>query len=133
MRRLTGRVLGLAALGASLAACASNRYRNPEGQEVTTLVVNNQNWLEHNIYLLYGGQRIRLGTARSETRTRLVIPAQYVFGATSLQFLADPIGSRVEPISDKIVVSPGDEVELTIPPSVTFPTRIQIIGSRPPI
>ena len=118
MNRLVGTALA-AALALAPAACASNRAAGGPGvvQERTTLVVDNQNFLDFTIYLIAGGQRIRLGLATGNTKTRMTIPAQFVFGATSLQFQADPIGGRRAPVSQAITVSPGDEVELTIPPN----------------
>jgi hypothetical protein len=105
----------VAGIGLTTAGCASARPAATSGQEQTTLVVRNDNYLDHNIYLIRGADRVRLGTARGLTTTRFVIPAQYVFGVSSLQFLADPIGSRVTPVSDRVNVSPGDEVQLVIP------------------
>ena len=130
MRSLTRRAFLAAALTLAVAACASNKYRTSSEQEQTTLTVRNDNFLEHNIYLLYGGQRIRLGTARSNATTKFVIPPQYVFGVTALQFLADPIGASRTPVSDQISVSPGDEVQLIIPPN-TSPLNWSAIRRAP--
>lgn len=104
-----------ALLGASmaLAACGPKRVQTA-GQEPTILVVRNDNYLDHNIYLLQGSQRIRLGTARGLATSRFTIPAQYVFGVSSLQFLADPIGGTITPVSERVNVSAGDEVHLQI-------------------
>jgi hypothetical protein len=56
-----------------------------------------------------------------------------VFGGTALQFLADPIGARATPVSDRVSVSPGDEVQLIIPPAGTFSSPFLMIQSaRPP-
>ena len=82
--------------------------------EQTVLVVKNDSYLDHNVYLLQGLQRVRMGTARGLATSKFNIPRQYVFGVSSLQFLADPIGSNVTPISERINVSPGDEVHLLI-------------------
>jgi hypothetical protein len=97
-----------------LAACATARYQSPGEDEATVLVVRNDNYLDHVIYLLQGAERVRLGTARGLTTTRLQIPRQYVFGPTTLQFLGDPIGSRNTPVSERVTVVPGDEVHLWI-------------------
>lgn len=101
-----------------VSACGA-RQRAPDqgGREQTVLSVRNDNYLDHTIYLLAGGgsERVRLGVARGLTTSRFVIPASYVFGPTALQFLADPIGARGTPVSDRITVSPGDEVQLIIP------------------
>ena len=118
MRRVAIRSLALLSLAVTLSGCGGNpkiRTANPDQQQ-TVLVVNNQNFLDFTIYLLYGGQRVRLGDATGNRRTKLTIPARYIFGVSTLQFQADPIGGRRAPISDAISVTPGDEVELTIPP-----------------
>lgn len=113
------RTIGLALL---LAVAPAACYRSKSGgqietQERTTLVVDNQNFLDFTIYLIVGSQRVRLGNAPGNTKTRLTIPPQYIFGPTSLQFQADPIGGRRAPVSYPLTVSPGDEVELIIPPN----------------
>lgn len=113
MRAALGLTL-LAALAAT-SACASARRSEARDDERTYLTVRNDNYLDHTIYLLNGSERVRLGTARGLATTRFLIPTHYVFGPTSLQFLADPIGSRVTPISERVNVSPGDEVQLIIP------------------
>ena len=110
--------LVIAGLLQTATACSSRRQPDPavpgDAQE-TTLVVRNDNYLDHTIYLLSGSQRVRLGVARGLTTSRFVIPGQYVFGPVALQFLADPIGSRVTPISERVSVAPGDAVEIIIP------------------
>lgn len=124
-RRLAGRLLLPLFALLALPACASTQSggdpadpsagRRPE-PEPTTLLVDNQSFLDANIYVLRGGQRVRLGLARGNGRTRLTIPANLIFGATALQFQADPVGSSRTPVSSEIRVDAGDEVRLTIPP-----------------
>ena len=100
---------------ATLPACASKSAAttdNPANAQ-TTLVVRNDNYLDFNIYLIQGSQRVRIGTARGLATSRLTI-SRYVFGVTVLQFLADPIGGNVTPVSERINVTPGDEVHLQI-------------------
>lgn len=108
-------VTALLGLSLSVGGCGS---RNPAArttpEEATILVVKNDSYLDHNMYLLQGSQRVRMGTARGLATTRFTIPRQYVFGVSVLQFLADPIGSNVTPVSERINVVPGDEVHLTI-------------------
>ncbi len=102
-------------LSLTLAACGGRRAAETANTtERTMLEVKNNSYLEHNIYLLQGSQRIRLGTARGLATSRFEIPRQYVFGVSALQFLADPIGSNVTPVSERISVSAGDLVVLEI-------------------
>ncbi|MBV6521550.1 MAG: hypothetical protein MNPFHGCM_01689 [Gemmatimonadaceae bacterium] len=104
-------------LTTTVSGCYRGKGSVLDEQPQTLLTVDNQNFLDFTIYLLAGGQRVRLGTATGNRKTRLIIPAQYIFGATTLQFQADPIGGNRAPVSYPLTVSPGDEVELTIPPN----------------
>lgn len=115
MRRTSGLIV-LLGLSVALGGCASKQSTTTtnEAREPTTLVVKNDSYLDHNIFLLQGSQRIRIGTARGLASSRFTIPPQYIFGVTSLQFLADPIGGSVTPVSERINVVPGDEIHLQI-------------------
>lgn len=104
----------LLGLSLALAGCGGRRAQTGTPQEQTVLVVKNDNYLDHNVYLLQGLQRIRMGTARGLATTRFTIPRQYIFGVSVLQFLADPIGGNVTPVSEQVNVAPGDEVHLLI-------------------
>lgn len=115
--------LALTTLG-TVAACSNNSSAGAGGmatpREATTLTVQNQGSLDMTIYAIRGpvGQRIRLGMATSNSTTNLVIPSNLLFGAaTSLRFIADPIGGVRNSVSSEILVSPGDNVTLQIPPS----------------
>lgn len=115
LRRSFVRALPLATAGA-VAACRSGSRAPAPPQPRTTVRVENQGFSDMVIYLINGGQRIRLGTATGNGTTTFTIPPQFVFGVSSLQFLADPIGGNRTPVSDAIQVSPGDQVRLIIPP-----------------
>ncbi|HEY3222089.1 MAG TPA: hypothetical protein VGJ80_15260 [Gemmatimonadales bacterium] len=87
----------------------------PEPQPQTTVKVQNQNFLDMNVYVLQGGQRIRLGTVTGLSSQVFTIPA-YIVRGSPLQFEVHPIGGRTNPRTETISVQPGDHVELTIPP-----------------
>ena len=98
-------------------ACASRKTTGSLDKPLpTTVVVDNQGVLDMTIYVLRGAQRVRLGIAGGLTKTRLTIPQGVVFGATSLRFIADPIGGSRNPVSEEITISEGDEIGLRIPP-----------------
>jgi hypothetical protein len=83
-----------------------------------TLEVENQNFLDMTVYVVEGGARQRLGVVRGNSTTTLTIPEQLIRGGASpLRFLADPIGQEGLPVTEEIVVQPGDAVQLVIPPS----------------
>ena len=108
-------VAGALALGS---ACRGNTSGGEEAvpAEPTYVKVQNRAYLDMNIYVFRSSQRIRLGTVTGNNTSRLLIPANLLFGSTPLRFMADPIGGRRQPTSEEISVSPGDEVVLTIPP-----------------
>lgn len=102
------------------AGCASIRQSRPGSSQYaprTYVEVDNRGLTDMTIYVIEGGQRIRLGLASGNARTELPIPPHIVSHARRLQFLADPIGSRRNAISDSIHVERGDRVTLIIPPS----------------
>ncbi|MFN2563459.1 MAG: hypothetical protein ABR499_00435 [Gemmatimonadaceae bacterium] len=120
MRALPRRLTLPLMLLALMAACAprSRSNRPPAAIEPAYVRVMNQSWLDMNMYVLRSSQRIRLGTVGANQTQRFRLPANLIFGATPLRFMADPIGSSRTAQSFEIVVSPGDEITLTIPPGV---------------
>jgi hypothetical protein len=105
-------VLGLAACGGLSSASGSADRREP-----TVVEVNNQSFLDMTVFAVRNSQRVRLGNAGGNTRTRLTVPPSLVSGLTPVRFIADPIGSDRASVSQEILVAPGDTVVLTIPPS----------------
>jgi hypothetical protein len=99
-------------------SCSMNKNLEEIAEPVppTRLKVENQAFLDMTIYVYRSSQRIRLGLASGNSTTRLTIPPNLIFGSTPLRFQADPIGGNRPAISQEIMVSPGDEVVLTIPP-----------------
>lgn len=109
--------IALAASLAFVSACGSSRSGGQDTTRLETFVeVDNQALLDMTIYVVRGGQRVRLGMATGLSRTRLTIPSGIVFGATTLRFLADPVGARATPVSEEISVREGETVVLRIPP-----------------
>ena len=115
-RGAASRALSLVLLAALAAACVS-----PPGaaggalRAGATLRVENQAVLDVNVYALRAGQRIRLGTVSAHSTATLRVPATLVGSGMGVQFIADFIGSDRAPVSEEVVIWPGDEVRLTIP------------------
>jgi hypothetical protein len=113
----TRRYFVVAMLGLALAACRGSKPRSaPIPQPRTSVRVENQGFSDMTVYAIRSGQRVRLGIATGNSTTTFTIPANLIFGATPLRFLADPIGSSRTPVSDEITVQPGDQVRLVLPP-----------------
>lgn len=81
-----------------------------------TLRVDNQAFLDVNVYVLRSGQRTRLGMVTALTTRTFVLPRTLVGTATTVQFLAAFIGSNRAPVSEEVVVWEGDEIELRVTP-----------------
>lgn len=98
-------------------ACAPMRTAPLSAQPQTTLKVDNQGFLDMTIYVRGDLGRVRLGLASGAATTKFVIPDEVIRSATSLRFVADPIGSARASVSQEISVRPGDEVVMQIPPA----------------
>jgi hypothetical protein len=118
---MRARSLGILPLLLLIAACSARgagEGASSPARGNATLEVENQGFYDMTVYVVDGVQRQRLGIARGNATTRLTIPDRLVRGgAAPLRFLCDPIGGEGLPLSEEIVVEPGDEVALVIPPS----------------
>ncbi len=81
------------------------------------MTVDNQNFLDMNVFLIRGGQRIRLGTVPGLTQHILMVRPELIGYGTEVQFELHPIGGRGSPVTETITVHPGDVIHLTIPPN----------------
>jgi hypothetical protein len=112
-----GACLALAAVAPLALAGCRRTPRAPEAPApATTIRVENRSFDNVVVYALRSSQRMRLGQVNANATATLRIPSYIMNGTTPLRFLADPIGARRTPISQEIVVNPGDEVYLLIPP-----------------
>jgi hypothetical protein len=110
--------LAAAALVAIVAACTGTGKNAPTPQPVTTVHVQNQAFIDVDVFAVYSGSRVRLGTVTANGAANFRIPATVVGPGRDLQFLADPIGSVRQGVSFAIYVRPGEHVSLTIPPTM---------------
>ncbi|MGH7572316.1 MAG: hypothetical protein ACREMK_10790 [Gemmatimonadota bacterium] len=94
------------------AACASAEERRAATGPVS-VEVTNYNYLDVNIYAVAGSQTIRLGTVTTNSEVTFEVPRGLPLSG-GIRFLVDPIGSRGAYLSDDIVVSPGDIIELVV-------------------
>jgi hypothetical protein len=119
MTRTVKLMIALFALALGAAACVGTGKNAPTPQAATYVRVENQSWLDVDVFAVYGGTRRRLGTVTGNTTQRLVIPTSVVGIGRALAFMADPVGSsRTGTTISEIYVTPGQELTLTIPPGL---------------
>jgi hypothetical protein len=122
MRVQLAKLATVVAMLATVAACSHatrNMHDDEGGQPTTRVHVENQNYLDANVYVIgNGGARQRLGTVTGNTNQDFVIPDYIISPANTVRFLIEPIGSNAAPISNSLSIQPGQTVTLTIPPNV---------------
>jgi len=99
------------------AACHRGAVAPIDPRAEVAVTVDNQNFLDMNVFLIRGGQRIRLGTVPGLSSRILMVRPDLIGYGTELQFEVHPIGGRSNPISETITVHPGDVIHLTITPT----------------
>jgi hypothetical protein len=80
----------------------------------TTLMVQNNNWSDVNIYLVRGSARTRIGSVTAMGKAEFKLPAAYVVGVSDVTLQAAPVGSNDSYISPPIQVFPGAQLALTV-------------------
>ena len=113
MRRVMPLAVGLLAAGCHHAGKQATAPPRAE----TAVKVQNQNYLDMDVFVVRGGQRIRLGMVTGLSTQLFMLRPEVVGTGTDLQFEFHPIGGRANPRTERIMVQPGDVIELTIPPS----------------
>ena len=85
----------------------------PAATDAVTVSVLNNNWQDVDVYAVRNGQRIRLGNVTA-TRTGVFVLPQGVALAPDLRIQIHPLAATRDYISPKLVVSPGDVVEIVV-------------------
>ena len=95
--------------------------------EAVSVVVENDNFSDVNVYAVRGAERVRLGTVTGNTSAKLTLsPSLYTGDGVSL--VAIPIGGVGAASSGRLTLSPGDEVKFRIMPILNQST----VFVRPP-
>ena len=111
------RVFPLLLFTLAAAACHRGAVAPINPQAEVAVSVDNQNFLDMNVFLIRGGQRIRLGMVPGISSRILMVRPELIGYGTEVQFEVHPIGGRGNPITETISVRPGDVIRLTIPPN----------------
>jgi hypothetical protein len=104
----------LAGLTMGAGACATNHGSGAaQPPERVTVTVKNTNWMDMNVFAVRGTTRSRVGSVTGLTTATLHVPTNLAPDGI-LQFMVDPIGSDGAYVTERISVSPGQRIELTI-------------------
>lgn len=99
------------------AACAHTSHMPEDAPERTVLKVENQGFPDMNIFVMVeSSNRVRLGTVTGTSNAYFTLPDYLIRGTRELRFQALPIATPRGPVSQSIIVTPGDTVVLVIPP-----------------
>lgn len=111
------RLAAAVALTATSSACTVTTQiaQRVSLSSATFVEVTNWSWSDVAVYAVGSGPRWRLGMVTSQDTRTFLIPSQSL-AASDLRLMADPIGSREIFVSDRISVSPGQRVDLTVTP-----------------
>jgi hypothetical protein len=118
---LSTRLLVVALGSLVLAGCRTRAETEPAGPApdpgTTQLEVVNRSSSDMDIYIVRGGQQVRLGLAPGNVTTRFVITRGQVAGVGPAYFQARPIAGMGRTIgSEPVMLRLGDVVTLNIPP-----------------
>jgi len=113
--RLAGGAAGIALLTllALVSACGGRAARRSPTGEPVTVEVDNQNYLDVVVFALRDGTSARLGDVSGLMRGTFDVPDHLIVVGT-VRLLVDPVGSPQAYLTDPILVSPGDIVELRV-------------------
>lgn len=101
----------------ALASCARTGQLSPPAVERTVLKVENRGFPDMNVFVVpQASGRVRLGTVTGNSTVYFTLPEYVVRGMRELSFQALPIATPRGPVTESIVVSPGDTLVLIIPP-----------------
>ena len=81
---------------------------------MTTLRVEDNNWLDLHVYVVRDGESFSLGTVMGPGKTKLTVPAMATIPGSQVQLLVLPIGGADSYLSQPLVVEPGDTLNLTV-------------------
>ena len=104
----------LAALTIDVTACATKQGPSTlPAPEKTAVTVKNNNWLDVDVFVVRGSSRSRVGSVIGMGTGTFRVPSDFAPDGV-LQLMVDPVGSNGTYVTDRIVVTSGQRVELTV-------------------
>src|SRR2546422_9342801 len=101
------RALVLLLLTLAAAACHRGAVAPINPQAEVAVTVDNQNFLDMDVFLIRGGQRVRLGMVPGLSSRILMVRPDLIGYGTELRVELHPIGGRANPDPETIPPRPG--------------------------
>lgn len=99
--------------GCGPAASGPNAGPSPAAQR-STVMVQNHNWSDVRVYLIYGQQRIRLGLVNSMRTEVFRVPITYARTGGTLRLMVQPMASNQVYLSESLQLYRGQQANLTV-------------------
>jgi hypothetical protein len=106
---------GCFASAASLACRSAGPYDVAQQANSATLVVQNQNFNDVDVYAVAGGLATRIGTVTGNSTARFGL-SEALYNSPDFRIVATPIGGNGRASTGPISVSSGQTIEFTIAP-----------------
>ncbi len=117
-------VLSVALVAAALAGgCATGRgaasaddLSSAQAAPANTAIVHvdNHNWQDVDVFAVREGMKLRLGMVTSMSAGDFRLPESFLVGSPNVQLRIDPIGASSAYLTQTILVTPGQTVDLRI-------------------
>jgi hypothetical protein len=82
--------------------------------EVVVVVVENRGYYDQHVYAIQGGEQRTIGLVTGLTTQRLELPRTFAEAGRDIRVLARPIAGEDPYLSPALMVSPGDQVNITL-------------------
>jgi hypothetical protein len=113
--RLAALALASCLVSAAPACRSAGPYDVSQQANTATLVVQNQNFNDVDVYAVAGGLATRIGTVTGNSTGRFGL-SEALYTAPDFRIVATPIGGNGRASTGPLVVSPGQTIEFTVAP-----------------
>jgi hypothetical protein len=115
---VSGAVLGGMACGSTAKQNSVSTVPTASNQAPITMQITNDHPQDVDVYVTDGGDRLRLGTVSTGQTQTFTVPAAATHAGSQLRVVVHPIGGGGDFSTGRVLVSPGDEVNLTVTPAI---------------
>jgi hypothetical protein len=115
VRLLVFALAGCVASATTFACRSASPYDVAQQANTVTLVVQNQNFNDMDVYAVAGGLATRIGTVTGNSSARFGL-SDALYNAPDFRIVATPIGGNGRASTGPVHVSSGQTIEFTIAP-----------------